>query len=220
MATTNRERVGKAMDLLRDGLGPFVEREFRNAYGAENALSRAQGYFYQDSRLSTDGELTEWDSAALLGLMSFSWQDVFRQTLGQTERSIVNELRDWRNGWAHQAPFSSDDTERALDSTARLLTAVSAPQADEVARMRTELRRLVIDEQTRGQQRRAGGSLIEPAAAAALKPWREVATPHADVASGRYQQAEFAADLWQVHLGEGSDEYRDPRRVFPPHLPD
>ena len=74
MATTNRERVGKAMDLLRDGLGPFVEREFRNAYGAENALSRAQGYFYQDSRLSTDGELTEWDSAALLGLMSFSWQ--------------------------------------------------------------------------------------------------------------------------------------------------
>ena len=214
MATTNRERVGKAMDLLRDGLGPFVEREFRNAYGADNALSRAQGYFYQDSRLSTDGELTEWDSAALLGLMSFSWQDVFRQTLGQTERSIVDELRDWRNEWAHQAPFSSDDTERALDSTARLLTAVSAPQADEVARMRTELRRLVIDEQTRGQQRRAGGSLIEPAAAAALKPWREVATPHADVASGRYQQAEFAADLWQVHLGEGSDEYRDPAEFF------
>ena len=28
-------------------------------------------------------------------------------------------------------------------------------------------------------------------------------TPHGDVASGRYQQAEFAADLWQVHLGEG-----------------
>ena len=214
MAITNRERVGKAMDLLRDGLGPFVEREFRNTYGANDALTRAQSYFYQDSRLSTDGPLAEWDSAALLGLMSFSWQDVFRQTLGQTERSIVNELRDWRNEWAHQAPFSSDDTERALDSAARILTAVSAPQADEVARMRTELRRLVIDEQTRGQQRRAGGSLIEPAAAAALKPWREVATPHADVASGRYQQAEFAADLWQVHLGEGSDEYRDPSEFF------
>jgi hypothetical protein len=28
--------------------------------------------------------------------------------------------------------------------------------------------------------------------------------PHVDVASGRYQQAEFAADLWQVHLGEGT----------------
>ena len=39
-------------------------------------------------------------------------------------------------------------------------------------------------------------------------------TPHRDVASGRYQQAEFAADLWQVHLGEGTDEYRDPVEFF------
>jgi predicted AAA+ superfamily ATPase len=34
------------------------------------------------------------------------------------------------------------------------------------------------------------------------------------VASGRYQQAEFAADLWQVRLGEGTDEYRNPREFF------
>jgi predicted AAA+ superfamily ATPase len=34
------------------------------------------------------------------------------------------------------------------------------------------------------------------------------------VASGRYQQAEFAADLWQVHLGEGTDEYRNPEEFF------
>ena len=27
MATTNHERVGKAMELLRDGLAPFVHRE-------------------------------------------------------------------------------------------------------------------------------------------------------------------------------------------------
>ena len=41
-----------------------------------------------------------------------------------------------------------------------------------------------------------------------------MATPHQDVASGRYQQAEFAADLWQVHLGEGVDEHRDPHEFF------
>ena len=214
MAITNRERVGKAMDLLKEGLGPFVEREFQSLHGPREGLTRARGYFYEDSRLSTDGPITDWDSAALLSLMVFSWNDVFRQTLGQTERSIVSELRDWRNEWAHQQRFSSDDTERALDSAARLLTAISAPQADEVSRMRSELRRLVIDEQTRREQRRAGGSLIEPAAAGSLKPWREVVNPHPDVASGRYQQAEFAADLWQVHLGGGSDEYRDPVEFF------
>ena len=30
----------------------------------------------------------------------------------------------------------------------------------------------------------------------------------------RYQQAEFAADLWQVHIGEGTDEYRKPAEFF------
>ena len=161
MAITNHERVGKAMDLLREGLGPFVEREFKSVHGPQDARERARAYFYEDSRLSTDGALAEWDSAALLSLMVFSWNDVFRQTLVQTERSIVSELRDWRNKWAHQERFSSDDAERALDSAARLLTAISASQADEVARMRSELRRLVIDEQTRSEQRKAGGTLIE-----------------------------------------------------------
>ena len=86
--------------------------------------------------------------------------------------------------------------------------------------MKAELRRLTYDEQVRGEKRKAGGSLIEAAATGTLKPWREVVTPHADVASGRYQQAEFAADLWQVHLGEGSDEYKRASGVLPAHLPD
>ena len=34
MATTNHDRVGKALDLLRAGLGPFVEREVNSAVAA------------------------------------------------------------------------------------------------------------------------------------------------------------------------------------------
>src|SRR5712691_10960854 len=44
------------------------------------------------------------------------------------------------------------------------------------------------------------------------KGW--VITPHPDVASGRYQQAEFAADLSQVYRKGGVEEYRDPREFF------
>ena len=33
MAITNQDRVGKAMDLLRDGLRPFAERELKSKYG-------------------------------------------------------------------------------------------------------------------------------------------------------------------------------------------
>ena len=154
------------------------------------------------------------DVAALLKLMWDSWNDVFRLTLGPAERSLVSELRDHRNKWAHQEAFSGDDAYRALDSAGRLLTAVSAPQADDIEKMKTELLRLRFDEQARSEKRKSAGTAIEGAAAGGLKPWREVVTPHKDVASGRYQQAEFAADLWQVHLGEGTDEYKNPVEFF------
>src|SRR5437667_4043815 len=110
---------------------------------------------------------------------------------------------------------------RALASAGRLLTAVSAPQAAEIETMKMELLRLRFDEQVRTEKRKSAGTAIESAAATNLKPWREVVTPHRDVASGRYQQAEFAADLWQVRLGEGTDEYRNPIEFFRrPHLTD
>ena len=158
--------------------------------------------------------MTEWDVAGLLKLMWETWNDVFRPILGPAERSFVGELRGYRNRWAHQEPFSGDDAYRALDTANRLLSAVSAPQAAEVDRLKMELLRVRFDEQTRGERRKKAGTAIESSAVASLKPWREIVTPHTDVASGRYQQAEFAADLWQVYLGEGTDEYRDPVEFF------
>jgi predicted AAA+ superfamily ATPase len=213
MATTNQERVGKGMELLRVGLAPYVDREIRSALNARTVNMDVVRRLAEDPMLGNK-PIAQWDVAGLLKLMSGIWNDVFRNTLGFSERSLVSELRDVRNKWAHQNPFSSDDTDRALDSMNRLLAAISAPQADDIAKMKMELRRLIFDEQMRGEKRKAGGSLIEPAATGNLKPWREVVTPHPDVASGRYQQAEFAADLWQVHLGEGSDEYRKPTEFF------
>jgi predicted AAA+ superfamily ATPase len=212
MAITNQERIGKALELLRQGLGPFAERELANSFGGRAATEAAR--FLGDDRLNLKKTIHDWDVAGLLKLMWESWNEVFKRTLGFSERSLVSELREARNKWAHQEPFSSDDADRTLDSVARLLTAISAPQADEVGKMKMELRRLIFDEQVRGEKRKAGGSLIETAASGTLKPWREVVTPHIDVASGRYQQAEFAADLWQVHIGEGSDEYRKPVEFF------
>src|SRR5512138_2019654 len=47
-----------------------------------------------------------------------------------------------------------------------------------------------------------------------LKPWREIITPHPDVAAGRYRQAEFAADLAEVLAGKAEAEYQDPVEFF------
>jgi hypothetical protein len=212
MAITNNERVGKALDLLKDGLGPFVEREFRSLH-KDAALEQAQRYLFGD-RLNTDKPLDEWDAAALLALMWDSWNDVFRRTLGQAERTYVSELRSVRTKWAHQETFTGDDAYRALDTAGRLLISVSAPQADDVDKIKMELLRVRFEEQLRAEKRRAAGTAVESQATGNLKPWREVVSPHKDVASGQYQQAEFAADLWQVHLGEGTDEYRNPAEFF------
>jgi predicted AAA+ superfamily ATPase len=212
MAITNHERVGKAMELLKVGLGPFVEREFKNTF-KERMTTEFQRFLGED-RLNTKKAVTALDVSALLKIIWDSWNEVFRLTLGPAERSLVSELRDHRNRWAHQEAFSGDDAYRALDSAGRLLTAVSAPQADDIEKMKTELLRIRFDEQARNEKRKSAGTAIEGTSTAGLKPWREVVTPHKDVASGRYQQAEFAADLWQVHLGEGTDEYKNPVEFY------
>src|SRR5262252_4836214 len=212
MAITNHERVGKAMELLKAGLAPFVEREFKNLYKGQ-ALVEAQP-FMTSERLEANRPFAAWDAAVLLRLMWDAWNDVFRKTLGQAERTLVSELRDVRNRWAHQKPFSTDDAYRALDSVGRLLTAVSAPQAEEVEKLKMELLRVRFDEQVRTEKRKSAGTAIESQVTGALKPWREVVSPHKDVAKGEYRQAEFAADLWQVYVGEGSDEYKKPVEFF------
>jgi len=214
MAITNHERVGKALDLLKDGLAPFVEREMK-AQHSQMWLDQVRSSVADtQTHLFTGKGQPQWDSASLLAVMWNQWNVVFRKTLGQAERTLVSELRDVRNKWAHQKPFSTDDAYRALDSASRLLTAVSATQAEDVEKLKMELLRVRFDEQVRTEKRKSAGTAIESQVTGALKPWREVVSPHKDVASGRYQQAEFAADLWQVHLGEGSDEYKKPVEFF------
>ncbi len=213
MAITNYERVGKSLELLRDGLQPFIVREC-NAKLGKYWLTKATEGWQHDLSWPEGADLPNLDAALLLRLMWDQWNQVFREILGFAERSLVSELREVRNNWAHQKPFSTDDAYRALDSAGRLLTAISAPQADEIEKIKMELLRVRFDEQVRSEKRKSAGAAIESQATGGLKPWREVVNPHKDVASGRYQQAEFAADLWQVHLGEGTDEYRDPVEFF------
>lgn len=204
MADTNNERVGKALALLGQGLGPFVDRECGRVLGPrwENAVQ-------------TTGTTSKADVQFLLRAMASTWRDVFERTLGRTERNYVSELIDARNRWAHQETFTSDDTYRALDSGQRLLRAISAgEQAAEIGRMKHDLQRRRYAEEARRVTRRQAAQPLEGMPSANLKPWRQVVTPHRDVATGQYQQAEFAADLHQVWRDEAEDEYGKPEEFF------
>ncbi|MFL5656143.1 MAG: Swt1 family HEPN domain-containing protein [Ktedonobacteraceae bacterium] len=214
MAQSNHERVGKALEILNKGLQPFIEREMQAVYGArwlQEAAANLRDYHLSSAR---SGELSG-DTQVLLMVMWDQWNTVFKNVLGHAERSLVSELREARNKWAHQEAFSTDDAYRTLDSVQRLLSAISAAaQASEVERQKQELLRLRFDEQARNETRKVAVAPIEGKPSMGLRPWREIVTPHPDVASGRYLFAEFAADLGQVHRGAGSDEYRVPRDFF------
>jgi predicted AAA+ superfamily ATPase len=213
MAQSNAERVGKALELLNQGLLPFVQRELQAVYGKDWLAKATENLAPHQMPGTREGAL-HWDSQGLLLVLWDHWNPVFGKVLGQAERTLVSELRTTRNQWAHQEPFSTDDAYRALDSIQRLLSAVSAEQAGEVERAKYELLRQRFDEQARQQTRKAVTAPLEGQPALGLRSWREIVTPHPDVASGRYQQAEFAADLGQVSRNEGSDEYRQPRDFF------
>ncbi len=146
MSSRNRDLISKSLDLLLAGLVPFVEREFTAHY---------KGRSQQVLKQLLGARISNWqqpfgnlDAHALLSVMDRCWNEVFRDTLGRSERSFVNELRDVRNSWAHQEQFSDDDTYRALDSCQRLLMAVSAEQqAQKVLAAKSEvLRELSVNE--------------------------------------------------------------------------
>jgi hypothetical protein len=177
VAISNHDRVTRALDLLKNGLEPFVEREITRAIeqsGFDTSVLQRD-----NDRLKLDGANSEWDASALLRTMWESWNVVFRKTLGHEERSLVSELRTTTDKWAHQQTFSFDDTYRALDSTARLLTAISAEaEASEVERSKEELMRIRYEEQARNSRRRIQTTLVGPGTTLNLPAWRDVITPH------------------------------------------
>ena len=144
------------------------------------------------------------------------WKEAFAMVLGHPERSYVSELLDVRNKLAHNETFTYDDAERALDTMRRLLESVSAKEvAEKISASRDTILRTKYAELARNEERRkTQRSDISVDTVAGLMPWREVVEPHQDVATGEFQQAEFAADLAKVHNGSAPSEYRNPGEFF------
>ncbi len=209
MALSNKERIGRMLDGLAAGLKPVVEQAFAKAYGPAWVST-------VEAAMRGPGVADPNDPAFLLNATWNHWPDTLGRTLGAAEKNYVAELRLVRNRWAHpgEKPFSGDDVYRAYDTAERLLRSVAALQADEIARAKQQI---LIENAVAQAKEKQKATAAAPVAAEPLKglpPWRSLATPHPDVAAGRYRQAEFAADLAQVARGEGAKEYVDPREFF------
>ena len=201
MAISNKERVGKALEELRNGLLPYISDQ----------LNKNIGPYWQDDLPSYSNNLQ--DISVLLGLFMEHWRNIFKKILSDSDRAYISELKEARNKWAHSQPMSSDDVDRYLDTAIRLCKNINAvDQSDSIRLIREELRQQVFSE--RARHRTKYQPTVENKYQAGLKPWREVIIPHQDVIKGTYQQAEFAADLDQVQRGIASEEYGDPIEFY------
>lgn len=209
MAISNRERVGRGLEQLAKGLEPFVDMWMGLANG-QDWLAALEARDNQKG--GTNRTYSKSDPRFLLRVMTEEWR-VFKDRLTRVESSYASELRDVGNKWGHNEPFPWDDTYRALDTMDRLLQAVGAvDEADVVRKLRQEHQRSQYDQETK----KAASSISLPQVGSdGIKPWREIVTPHADVAGGQMEAAEFAADLYTVSIGEStSPEYADPVQFF------
>ncbi len=149
---THSERVATALDLLTKGMSPYVEEKLRKVHG-DNWASSARASF-RDDRNRSEGNGFVWDAHALLTVMWDQWNTCFRNDLGHTERSLVSELREFRNRWAHQQDFDFDDAYRVLDSVRRLLRAADSPVLKAVNQEKQDLLEAHVAEEVNAQIQR------------------------------------------------------------------
>lgn len=139
MAVSNHERIGRGLTLLNQGLYPYVKREMQKVYG-EGWLTIATSYMSDDETFKPEAEdILGNNIPVLLTLIIKQWDQVFSKKLGYTERALVAELIETSKTWAHQSRFLTEDTYRAIDTIARLLKAISAPEVNVAQQQKQEV---------------------------------------------------------------------------------
>jgi len=212
---SNVDRVGQGLDLLAEGLEPYVARcldplvptgeGWTALLAAKDVVNGAGGGTYS----SSDPQNLLRVLTERLGDLGFPFKD-----LSRAEQNLAGELRTVRNQWAHREPFSTDDAYRALDTTERLLRAVGAvPQADRVRTLRQDVQRGAYEQETRRAVRSVASTDTPDAE---LASWRDVLAPRRDIQDGTYAASEFAADLYGVAIESEKPgaEYADPVEFF------
>ncbi len=133
--------ITKGLEILATGLGPYVQTRLRERPG-EN-WSRVGSVAHVINTVDSE----KWDAQVVLMLMWENWNPVFRHELSFVERSLVSELREFRNRWAHHQQFNLRDTYRCIDGIERLLKAVHSGATEEADQLRKETLRLLHDDE-------------------------------------------------------------------------
>lgn len=139
MKKTNRELIGEGLEILNKGMRPYVESTLKDVLG--DNWEKIIG-----PKVSREMNVNLDDTQIILKIICDQWNNAFKTKLKSRERSLVFELRDARNRWAHMDNFTNEDTYRCLDSICRLLTAINAPESGDMEKLMTYIIHVMSEE--------------------------------------------------------------------------
>jgi len=206
MSVSYRPQVAAAFEVLAEGLAPFVDARMSEQYPGEDWILVASAKL--GKRRDVLASLV--DPHFQLEVINRWWGPAFAPVLSEELRPVITDLRTARNHWAHpdpDHPFDLDYALRVHRWAEEVLSAVGAPQADEVAGLAEELRWGSLRETARAAGRSESEVLLDELARLeseqeALQSQLEEARTAAQTAAGRSRamsrqlaelQAQYAA---------------------------
>ena len=226
----NRQALNKALDIFRDAMRPFIVRNLRSVPGQQaedlilNALNPNQAAQVQHNLRRGSGNIeAALDIGDFPQIITRNWPQAFGRRFSN-DRSVQSKIwliKESRDQVAHPGlqDLDTEYTRAHLFHIAEVLGLINQPgQRQAVETIRDQL--LATDGLSDAPEREpvrpaATDGRRTPRTSHNLKPWREVIKPSPDVSQGSFRQAEFAADLQQVHDGRANaTEYGNPVSFF------
>ncbi|MCX6359736.1 MAG: Swt1 family HEPN domain-containing protein [Armatimonadetes bacterium] len=121
--------VRECRESVKAALGPLVGKSLQAAYGTNWQTRCGPEYV---------GQAQTWDLQALLKAMIAHWH-VFDGQLPRGTRSLVHEMKDWRNHVAHERAMTPDDLFRLVDTALRLVRSVDNTKSAGLQEIRSRL---------------------------------------------------------------------------------
>ena len=224
----NRNALQQALDIFRDAMRPFIVHSLKSVPGWQvdelilDALNPNQAAQVQQNLRSGDIQAAI-DIGDFPPIINRNWREAFGQRFSN-DRSVQNKIwliKESRDRVAHPGlqDLDTEYTRAHLYYIADVLGVINQPsqrQAVETIRDQLLARDGPADtpEQAETNPATTNGRRA-PRLSSNLAPWREVIKPSPDVSQGTFRQAEFAADLQQVHDGRANaTEYGNPVSFF------
>jgi hypothetical protein len=221
MADSSHEHMGQGIEILKQGLSPYITRQLRSHYkerwwkaGVENSVGETVGLDEGVIEVAdSDEQVSNLDIHELLEVMWNSWRKAFHEELGDIGRTLLGELKEVENRWAQEQFFNPEDAHRALDTMTRMLDLIGSTAAETTTNLAHELLTQQIELDLPAKDR-PGAFDLEGNPLAGLLPWRQVTRLHPDIISGRFIKNAFEANLFQVLSNSAKSEHSDPVRFI------